>query len=166
LPALPILLLAGAAAADDGVFAVKALLAATAASMLADFLWFYAGRRFGRRWLELRLRARVPKLRPDELAEMIEAGVDLLVLDVRAGGAGLPLRERIPGSRHIDLAAIETSAAAEWPQDVPIVTYCDCPNDASATRAAALLAKRGLGVHVLSGGLDGWLEAGYALEAV
>lgn len=283
LPAMPILLLAGAAAADDGVFAAKALLAATVASMLADFLWFYAGRVFGRkvlallcrisispdscvrknelsfarrgvatlviakfvpglgtlapplagavglsaqsfaifngagaalwagsgiagglifhsqirhlleslsdlgrmavwlvvalvalyvawrvvrRWLELRLHARIPKLRPDQLAEMMDQGAELLILDVRANGPDLPLRERLPGARNIDLAAIAMVPPAEWPERVPIVTYCDCPNDASATRAAALLVKRGLAVRVLSGGVAGWLEAGYPLEAM
>lgn len=53
VPALPFLLLAGGAAASDGVFALKALAVATLASMLADSLWFYAGRRFGRRVLAL-----------------------------------------------------------------------------------------------------------------
>lgn len=126
----------------------------------------YVARRVVRRWLELRLHARIPKLLPDELAEMIERGVEPLILDVRADGPDLPLRERIPGARHIDLAAIGTAPIAEWPQGVPIITYCDCPNDASATRAAALLVKRGLAVRVLIGGVEGWVEAGYPLEAM
>jgi membrane protein DedA with SNARE-associated domain/rhodanese-related sulfurtransferase len=283
VPASPILLLAGAAAADDGVFAVKALAVATAASMLADFVWFYAGRRFGRRvlallcrisispdscvrknelsfarrgvatlviakfvpglatlapplagalgmraqsfaifntagaalwagagiacglvfhaqiqhlleslsqlgrmavwlvaalvalyvawrmvrrWRELRLHARMPRVRPDELAEMIERGCEPLILDVRTQGPDLPLRERIPKARHIDLADIQTVSTTDWPDDVPIVIYCDCPNDASATKAAGLLSKRGLGASILIGGMDGWVQAGYPLEAV
>jgi membrane protein DedA with SNARE-associated domain/rhodanese-related sulfurtransferase len=283
VPASPILLLAGAAAADDGVFAVKALVVATAAATLADFVWFYAGRRFGRRvlallcrisispdscvrknelsfarrgvatlviakfvpglatlapplagalgmraqsfaifnaagaalwagagiavglifheqiqrllvslselgrmavwlvaalvalyvawrmvrrWRELRLHARMPRVQPNELVEMIERGRAPLILDVRTQGPDLPLREGIPGARHIDLAGIETVPVADWPDDVPIVIYCDCPNDASATKAAGVLSKRGFGASILSGGIDGWVQAGYPLEAL
>lgn len=53
VPALPFLLLAGVASASNDVFAVMALAVATLASMLADSLWFFAGRRFGRRVLAL-----------------------------------------------------------------------------------------------------------------
>src|SRR5512133_521169 len=53
IPAMPLLMLAGVASASDAVFAVKALAVATLASMLADLVWYYAGRRFGRRVLAL-----------------------------------------------------------------------------------------------------------------
>lgn len=282
LPAMPVLLLAGAAAADDGVFAVKALAIATVASTLADFVWFFAGRRFGRRvlallcrisispdscvrknelsfarrgmatlvvakfipglatlapplagalrmraqsfaifdgagaalwagsgiaaglvfhaqirhllaamaelgrmavwvvaaligcyvawrvwrrWREARSIAMVERISPEDLAAMIGEGVGPVIVDVRAAGPTLPLRDRIPGARHIDLASIELASAADWPEGARIVTYCDCPHDASASRAAHLLAKRGLRARVLAGGLDGWVAAGFALEA-
>ena len=283
LPAMPVLLLAGAAAADDGVFAVKALFLATLASLLADFVWFYAGRYFGRRvltllcqisispdscvrknelsfarrgmatlviakfvpglstlapplagalgmraqsfaifdsagaalwagsgiagglvfhnqiryllaalsdlgrlaiwavvalvalyvawrvwwrWHEARLHAAMGRVRPDELARMMEEELAPVIVDVRAAGPGLPLRERIPGARHIELSTIETISVADWPGDVRIVTYCDCPHDASASKAAHLLARRGLAALVLAGGLGGWRAAGYPLESL
>ena len=281
LPAMPILLLAGVAAADDGVFAVKALALATLASMLADFVWFYAGRHFGRRvltlvcrisispdscvrqneltfarwgvatlvvakfipglstlappvagalgmraqsfgifnmagailwagsgiagglifhsqigrllaslsdlgraalwilaallvlyvawrlqrrWRELRTLARLPRVRAGQLAEMIERGEEPVIVDVRALGMGL--RGRIPGAQHLELATLETVAIPDWPDNVQIITYCDCPHDASASKAAHLLAKRGRKAHVLLGGLDAWVDAGYPVESV
>lgn len=283
VPALPFLLLAGVEAAADGVFAVKALAVATLASMLADFLWFFAGRRFGRRvltllcrisispdscvrqselsfarrgvatlviakfvpglstlapplagalgmralsfaifnlagtalwagsgiaggllfhnqiglllqsisdlgsiamavvagllglyiagrvwrrWRMARMLARVPRVRPDQLAEMIEQGRELVIVDVRAAATMLPLTARIPGARHIDLASIGAASINDWPEAAPIITYCACPNDASAARAAQLLIGRGRNVRVLSGGIEGWSDAGYSLEAV
>lgn len=283
LPAMPVLLLAGAAAATNGVFAVKSLAVATVASLLADFVWFYAGRYFGRRvltllcqisispdscvrknelsfarrgmatlviakfvpglstlapplagalgmraqsfaifdsagsalwagsgiagglvfhnqirflltvlsdlghlavwviaalvalyvawrvwwrWREARLHAAMGRVQPDELARMLEQEPAPIVVDVRAAGPGLPLRERIPGARHIELSTIETISVADWPGDVQVVTYCDCPHDASASKAAHLLAKRGLAALVLAGGLGGWRAAGYPLEAL
>lgn len=279
LPGWPILLLAGAAAGGNPGFAIEALLAAIAGSLLADFVWFHAGRRFGRRvlallcrisispdscvrknelsfaqrgaatlviakfvpglntlapplagalgmsaisfaiftgagaalwagggiacgfifqgqirgllglasefgrvavwlllavlmlyvawrvwrrWSERRSHARIPRLRPDELAGMLERGMEPLIFDVRT-----PLEPgaRIPGSRHLDMGTIATFSSASWPAGDPIVTYCDCPNDASATKAAALLGERGIAAHVLSGGIDAWLNAGYPVQA-
>lgn len=285
VPALPILLLAGAAAANDGVFAAKALAVAALASMLADFVWFHAGQRLGRRvlsflcrisispdscvrqsemsfaergiatlviakfvpglstlapplagalgmraktfavfnlagialwagsgivggllfhhqiehalnslsdlgsaavlvigcllalylagrawrrWRAARALARLPRVQPQELADLLAQGADVVIVDVRAAviGPQSPLDGRIPGARHIELAAIETVALHDWPADAITVTYCACPNDASAAKAAATLAKRGLDVRVLHGGFTGWTDAGYAVEAV
>lgn len=283
MPALPFLLLAGAEAANDGVFAVKAMAVATLASMLADSLWFFAGQRYGRRVLALlcrvsispdscvrqselsfsrrgvatlviakfvpglstlapplagalgmrvlsfaifnlagsalwagsgiaggllfhnqigrlmaslsdlgnialtvvlgllglyiawrlwrRLRVtralrRFPRVKADELAEMLKQGQELVIVDVRAVATLPHLNGRLPGARHIELATIGTAAIDDWPANARIITYCDCPNDASAVKAAHLLTQRGRPACVLSGGIDGWTEAGYPLEAV
>jgi len=280
LPALPFLLLAGVAAASDGVFAVKAVAVATLASMLADTLWFFAGRRYGgrvlallcrisispdscvrqsqlsfarrgvatlvvakfvpglstlapplagalgmrtasfavynlagtvlwagsgiaggllfhnqierlleqvselgnialalmagllglyvawrvwRRWRIARAMGRLPRVRPDELAELMAQDVELVIVDVRAAALQSDVVERIPGARPIELATIESVPIDDWPQGAQIITYCSCPNDVSARRAAHLLVKRGLSVRVLSGGIDGWTGAGYPL---
>lgn len=53
IPAWPALMLAGATSAMDPTFAVRVLGAAVAGTMVADFVWFFAGRRFGRRILGL-----------------------------------------------------------------------------------------------------------------
>ncbi len=53
IPALPVLLLAGAQAASGGPFGIEALGIATLASMLSATTWFVAGRRLGRRVLAL-----------------------------------------------------------------------------------------------------------------
>jgi membrane protein DedA with SNARE-associated domain len=281
LPAVPALMLAGAAAAYDAVFAVEVLAVATVASALGDFVWFYAGRYFGRRvltllcqisispdscvrknelsfarrgmatliigkfvpglsivapplagalgmrapsfaifnlagsalwagawlaagivfhnqiryllnmladlgslavwvvivvialyvgwriwwrWHESRLHAAMERVQPAELARMMEREIAPVIVDVRASGPGLPLRQRIPGARNIDLATLESSSVCDLPEAATIVTYCDCPNDASASKAAHLLARRGLAALVLAGGLGGWVAAGYPLE--
>lgn len=285
VPAIPILLLAGAAAANDGVFAAKALAVAAVASMLADFVWFIAGRRLGRkvlsllcrisispdscvrqsevsfakrgiatlviaklvpglstlapplagalgmsartfaifnlagialwsgsgifggllfhnqiahalnylsdlgsaavivlasllglymavrawrRWRVVRASARLPRVKPEELADMMAQGSAVVIVDVRPAviGPQSPLDERIPGARHIELATLETVALHDWPADAITVTYCACPNDASAVKAAVELAKRGLNVRVLHGGFTGWTDTGYSVEAV
>jgi rhodanese-related sulfurtransferase len=51
--------------------------------------------------------------------------------------------------------------ATELPRDRDIILYCNCPNEASAARAARLLAEQGLArVRPLAGGIDAWAAAG------
>lgn len=86
-----------------------------------------------------------------------------VIVDVRAGA--MQTDQRIPGARRVELPAVAGLALDGWPGEAPVVTYCACPNDASAARAAHLLARRGLDVRVLDGGIDAWTEAGYPLES-
>jgi membrane protein DedA with SNARE-associated domain len=69
VPALPLLLLAGARAAAEEAFAWRALGLATAACMIADTSWYFAGRRYGRPVLSLLCRA---SLTPDSCIEKTE----------------------------------------------------------------------------------------------
>jgi rhodanese-related sulfurtransferase len=134
--------------------------------VIAVLVALYVAWRVWWRWHEARLHAGMVRVRPDELAQMVEQGLAPIIVDVRAAGPGLPLRERIPGARHIELAIIETVSIVDWPGHARIVTYCDCPHDASASKAAHLLSRRGLNAGVLAGGLGGWVAAGYPLEPV
>jgi membrane protein DedA with SNARE-associated domain/rhodanese-related sulfurtransferase len=282
VPALPFLLLAGVASTSNGVFALHALAVAVLASMLADSLWFHAGRRFGhrvlallcrisispdscvrqselsfarygvatlvvakflpglstlapplagalgmrtasfsvfnlagcvlwagsgiaggllfhhqietllanlsdlgsaamtvvvcllalyiaarvwRRWRVARSMAKLPRIEPRGLADLIALGDDLVILDVRAALTPSSLLKRIPGARHIDLADLDSVSFDGWPPSAPVIVYCACPNDVSALKAAHLLTKRGRVVSVLRGGFNGWIAAGQALEA-
>lgn len=74
-------------------------------------------------------------------------------------------------SDQIVAGAIEVSEldiekwAAGIPKTTTIVTYCGCPMDAAAVRAALTLQKLGFAdVHVLHGGLEAWQAAGYPTQ--
>jgi rhodanese-related sulfurtransferase len=134
--------------------------------VIAVLVALYVAWRVWWRWREARLHAAMGRVQPGELARMLKQEPVPIVVDVRAAGPGLPLRERIPGARHIELSTIETVSVADWPVDVRVVTYCDCPHDASASKAAHLLARRGLAALVLAGGLGGWVAAGYPVESL
>ena len=88
IPALPLLVLAGVTAAGDAVFAVESLAVATGAAMLADSMWFYAGRRFGRRVLGLLCRISIS---PDTCVRQSELSC------ARRGVATLVVAKFIPG---------------------------------------------------------------------
>ena len=279
VPALPVLLLAGARGVDDGLFALQVLLAASAAAILADELWFHAGRRYGRAmlallcrismapghwirtseraferrgavavllakfipgvaglapplagalgmrtgsftalngagtllwvgsglaaglllhrqvaqvigalegmgsaalpvlalalaayvgWLALRRLlvvlavAKAPRLQPQDLAEMIARGEPVVLVDVR--GPGAAAGARIAGALHatVDSEAFEGLSAHD--PAVPLVTYCDCPSEISAARAALKLRQRGIPAQVLAGGVAAWVEAKLPVE--
>lgn len=96
----------------------------------------------------------VPLISPETLAAWLKGDDPPLVLDVRsraAAGQG----EGIPGSIRVPLGDIETWAH-DHSRERPIVTYCTCPEDASAIRAAELLQAAGFAVSALRGGLAAW----------
>ncbi len=99
-------------------------------------------------------RAAVSLISPETLAAWLDGDDPPLVLDVRtraAAGQG----SAIPESIRVPLGDIE-----EWAHDRSrerhVVTYCTCPEDASAIRAAELLQAEGFAVSALRGGLEAW----------
>jgi membrane protein DedA with SNARE-associated domain/rhodanese-related sulfurtransferase len=95
------------------------------------------------------------RIKVAELQRMMETGEDVVVIDVRAmsnpdsaipGALRIPLSE-LPDRRH------------EVPRDRDVVLFCNCPNEASAARAALILRKYGITrVRPLEGGADAWLQ--------
>lgn len=127
-------------------------------------LGLYVLWRLWRRWRIRRALMQFERVLPDQLAAMLAEGQDVLVVDVRAAGTDGLLPARIPGARHLDLGRMDAAAIVDWPANAEIFTYCACPNDASALRAAQWLAQQGRKVRVLAGGIDAWMSAGHALE--
>jgi membrane protein DedA with SNARE-associated domain/rhodanese-related sulfurtransferase len=99
-----------------------------------------------------------------ELYDQMHGELPPLVVDVRLPSAqGLELR-RIPGALHLPVHEV-AGQVASLPRDREIVLYCNCPNEASAAQAARVLFNHGFRrVRPLSGGLDAWIAAGYAVE--
>ena len=98
----------------------------------------------------------------DELRERLQSDPRPFVVDV---GSSLAHQSRphIPGAAMLDLDQI--AHADDFPTDREIVVYCNCPNEASAKRAAQILIKKGLKrVRPLAGGLDAWVAAGHSVE--
>jgi len=97
----------------------------------------------------------IARIKVTELQRMLDAGEDVVVIDVRGMASGdgpIPGALRIPLS---DLAARQH----EVPRDRDIILFCSCPNEASAARAALILQKYGITrVRPLEGGADAWLQ--------
>ena len=88
---------------------------------------------------------------------------DFVLLDVR--GAEAFARGHVPGAVHLPHGKIVESRMREFPAGTLFVTYCAGPHCNGATRGAIRLATLGRPAKIMIGGVTGWLDEGFALEA-
>ncbi|MBS0420654.1 MAG: DedA family protein/thiosulfate sulfurtransferase GlpE [Proteobacteria bacterium] len=89
-----------------------------------------------------------------------------LIVDVRSATALQLEPRRIPGALHIPLKDVQQHLR-DLPRDRDIISYCTCPNEASAAQVAKILMDNGFKrVRPLHGGLDAWIAAGYTVDTV
>jgi membrane protein DedA with SNARE-associated domain/rhodanese-related sulfurtransferase len=106
---------------------------------------------------------RMARIEVGELYELLQAGAQPIIVDVRSPTARALEPRWIPGALHVPLDAI-TERLRDLPRDRDIVLYCACPSEASAARVARILMNHGFKkVRPLHGGLDAWRAAGYAV---
>lgn len=146
------------------VLALMSAFGAAALVALAVLFAIYLAVRYLRRRAFLR-EVGMSRISVGELRELIEAGAQPVVIDVRSDvGRSLDAR-RIPGALGIELAGLKRPVIETLPRDRDIVLYCNCPNEASAATAARLLASHGFTrVRPLAGGLEAWIEAGHSID--
>lgn len=144
----------------DALLHALSRLGGVALALAGVVLLAYLGWRLWRRAVVRREMLRFERLDPAEVQALLQRGCDVVLVDVR----GMPLGSRIPGARHLDLGALGTAMPDGWPPAGEFVTYCSCPDDASAVRAAQWLKTQGRQARVLRGGIEAWAQAGLALE--
>ena len=88
---------------------------------------------------------------------------DFVLLDVRT--PALFARGHVPGAVNLPHGKIVASKLAGYPPDTLFVTYCAGPHCNGATRGAMRLAQLGRPVKVMIGGVTGWLDEGFKLNA-
>ena len=130
---------------------------------LAAIVMGYLALRWWRRREFLRS-VEMSRITVHELRALITSARAPLIIDVRSAlGRDIDLR-RIPGALGIELAQV-VHECRKVARDRLIVTYCNCPNEASAAQAARLLAAQGFTqVKPLAGGLDAWVAAGEGVD--
>jgi membrane protein DedA with SNARE-associated domain/rhodanese-related sulfurtransferase len=140
----------------QGVLVRLADLGGQAAAVLAGAVSLYVMFRLWRRLNVARLLKAAPRIEVQELAQRIESGEPLVILDVRQWASEPDASESIPGARPVTFDQLDVITFPATGADHPIVTFCDCPDDASAVRAAMLLRKRGWQARALRGGYQSW----------
>jgi membrane protein DedA with SNARE-associated domain/rhodanese-related sulfurtransferase len=108
---------------------------------------------------------RMARVSVDELRSMITQPEPPLIVDVRSPSSQ---REgRIPGALWIDSHDFDESLKAhdlDGRTRDEIIVYCACPNEASAAMVAKKLMRAGFKrVRPLAGGIEAWVERGYAV---
>ena len=120
---------------------------------LAALFALYVGAKFLHR-RRLRRLHRLVRISPEEVVSLLEAEPDLLILDARSALARSEDPRTLPRSIVLD----ERSALDVLPREArerTVVTFCTCPNEASAALLAEQLIRAGFRrVRVLTGGVD------------
>jgi membrane protein DedA with SNARE-associated domain/rhodanese-related sulfurtransferase len=107
---------------------------------------------------------RMAQITVPELHKMMATPPPPLIVDVRSPTAVQLEPRSIPGSLHIPLTDVQQHLR-DLPRDREIISYCTCPNEASAAQVAKILMENGFNrVRPLHGGLDAWIAAGYTVE--
>ena len=121
--------------------------------VIAALLALYIGAKLWHRRRLMRLHGLV-RIAPREVAAFIEEGSDFVILDARSQVARSSDPRVLPKSMTLeDPTAIE-ALPLELREKI-VVTFCTCPNEASAAFVADLLIKAGYSrVRVLTGGTD------------
>jgi rhodanese-related sulfurtransferase len=74
------------------------------------------------------------------------------------------VKGHIDGAVNIPHGKIIGSRMSTYPASTLFVTYCAGPHCNGAARAALKLARLGFPVKIMSGGITGWLDEGFALK--
>jgi rhodanese-related sulfurtransferase len=88
---------------------------------------------------------------------------DFVLIDVRSPEAFD--RAHVPGAINVPHAKIIASRMAGYAPGTLFVVYCAGPHCNGAQRGALRLARLGLPVKIMIGGITGWIDEGYSLES-
>jgi rhodanese-related sulfurtransferase len=96
--------------------------------------------------------------------DALSRGADFVLLDVRS--PALFAKGHVPGAINLPHGKIVEHTMARFPLETVFVTYCAGPHCNGAVRGAIRLARLGRPVKIMTGGVTGWLDEGFALEAL
>lgn len=106
----------------------------------------------------------IARITPEDLKLKLDAGEDILILDVRHALDFETDPQIIPNAVRIPSELLDSHPKV--PSGREVVVYCSCPNEASSAQIALRLRQRGITrVRPLAGGLNAWRDHGYPVEA-
>lgn len=108
---------------------------------------------------------RVARILPEELKSLLDAGEDVLIVDLRNPLDFDADPRLIATAKRIAPAELE-ARHEELPRDRDLILYCTCPNEATSARTTLRLHRRGIvRVRPLDGGFQKWGELGFPTES-
>jgi membrane protein DedA with SNARE-associated domain/rhodanese-related sulfurtransferase len=107
----------------------------------------------------------IARITPEELKGELDAGKDLMILDVRHPLDFESEPYLIPGALYLPVEEL-SKAQPNIPHDREVVLYCVCPNEGCSARGALMLQQIGVTqARPLAGGLRAWRQLGYPVES-
>jgi rhodanese-related sulfurtransferase len=88
---------------------------------------------------------------------------DFVLLDVR--GPAAYAKAHVPGALNVPHKTMTRERMAEFAADTLFVVYCAGPHCNGANKAAVRLSRLGYRVKEMIGGITGWLDEGFRLDA-
>ncbi|EJL57072.1 Rhodanese-related sulfurtransferase [Rhizobium sp. CF122] len=88
---------------------------------------------------------------------------DFVLLDVRS--PTLYAASHVPYAINLPHGKMTAHRMSEWPADTIFVVYCAGPHCNGTDKAALRLARLGLQVKVMIGGMTGWADEGFAFDS-
>jgi len=109
---------------------------------------------------------RIARITPEELKKRLDAGEDVVVVDLRHPIELDADPQTIWGAVRMDPGDLE-EAIEVIPRDREIILFCSCPNEATAAQMALRLRDQGITrIRPLAEGLEGWRKRGFPMQAV
>jgi membrane protein DedA with SNARE-associated domain/rhodanese-related sulfurtransferase len=128
-------------------------------------LGFYLVRRFAR-WLRFLRQFNLTRITPEQLRDRLNAGENLLLIDLQAHKKPAHEQWAIPGAVRVSPRALERGLGIEIAPAQEVVLYCSCPGEFTSARVALALHQKGIDhVRPLAGGLRAWRESGFPVTS-
>ena len=106
---------------------------------------------------------RIARITVDELKQLMDAGCEVMIVDLRRPSDLAADPYTIPGSLQIAVEDLELRHH-EIPRDRDVILYCACPNEVTSAQMAVMLKRRGIKrVRPLVGGVESWRASNYPL---
>jgi membrane protein DedA with SNARE-associated domain/rhodanese-related sulfurtransferase len=123
------------------------------------------------RWHRFLREFRMARITPEELKKKLDAGEQVMIVDLHGRRVGPRGHQGIPGAVCIDPHRLgqhdNPKERPPIPRDCEVVLYCTTLHELTSARAALELRRRGFGhVRPLAGGLRAWQERGFPLTSV
>ncbi len=119
------------------------------------------------RWQRFVRQFRLARITPEELNGKLNAGEDILLIDLQEPAHHSAPAMAIPGAVRINSHRLEQYKDVEIAPSREVVLYCTSPGEFTSARVALALKQKGIDhVRPLAGGLRGWRDRGYPVSSV
>jgi len=123
------------------------------------------------RWHRFVRESRLARITPEELKKKMDAGEQVIIVDLHGCRDGPRGHRGIPGAVCLDPHRLRQrdnlKNRTQLPRDRELVLYCTTLHEFTSARAALELRRRGFErVRPLAGGLQAWHERGFPMTSV